>query len=223
LKIRHLFEQIDQDILRYANLAKKECRNYLSNVSTYDNILIRGMSKSNPTAGVKQVRKDRKPRDTDSEIADAVERYREVHFPKVPARQESVFCFTNNNSNRQEIHNYGTLYYVFIPDGAVYWESKNVDDFTGSGIYSHLLRIQKDYSRDPKAPENFYTYMIDNDSIVKKLDEYFSQAWTNLEDIFRNDSRKGGNEIVIDCNFYFYFNVNVIEDVKSFLKINFEN
>jgi len=217
--IKEIIEQ--QDIDYYAEGIKKDCNEYLSIIDSLEKLFIRGMRKGvYNEIGSKSVRKNRKPRDTHRIIDEAVELYRAENFPKVPSRKQSVFCFLNSKSNIEEVRNYGERNFIFIPDEANYWQSKTVEDFTGSAIYSYLLKIKYDFDKTHDANvQEFYNFILKYKVFIEKLNAYFSHAWTTLQDIVQNVSN---NEIVIDCEYYYYVEYPYFEKFNSALG-NFVN
>lgn len=91
MKLLEALDQTDQ-LKIIVNKIKKECKksvtNYLKN-----KLLIRNTNNSDDFYERKQYDKPRMPVDTVNLVDEYIERHRAKHFPNLPSRQKSVFCY----------------------------------------------------------------------------------------------------------------------------------
>lgn len=119
-------------------------------------ILFRGDPSGNTdTFQVRDIRKNRHPRDTEDKVDTFLEVYRKHRYPNFPSRRSSKFAVTLSDPKKKEqkisrINQYGDPYFVFIEQDAPVISRKN-DSFsllspmrtqikTGSRIASALFK-----------------------------------------------------------------------------------
>jgi len=223
-----------QEIMHYISQIKKDCKEQINIIkgdkaANGTGLLIRGMNSFNLSEiGSKEVRKDRRPKDTEQHIDYIVEEFRAEFYPDVPSRRKSVFCFVDKSLAVQQ---YGYPYFIFIPDGAKYFQSIKTSDLTQSIIPMAIHRVFKEIAGEDT--ESMLSGLerktkLDNikveayNAIVNRtnehplyhrakifLNEYFKNSINSLKEISIRDSE---NEIVIDCDYYYY-----ISETDSYL------
>ena len=167
----------------------KECSTYLKSV-TYGQKMFRGTNKSYNKPTKVTPRKDRKPRDTPSEIHNFLDKVFDEKFG-VKARSEGVFC-TPNFGDAQA---YGSVYYVFPVGSFKLIYNPKVTDLYQKLRDDHVLLWDKNADRptmnrimDPK----------ERDAKIKKIISGYKISTNNAKDALSN-----GGEVMLFCKEYF--------------------
>lgn len=254
LNFQHLVESSNKDFEAVTNLiakVKKDCQPFIKLATSGPShmgatFFYRGM-RNKPVVGVYHSRKDRKPKDTHP-LWDQLINLTLKDNGVIP-RSQGVFAFTNEFKSME----FGPSYYIFPIGKFDFYYIDGIEDITydlslGSGrqefseMPNDFLDIWMKNAKRAKSAQNFIDLW--QDSIMDYEDEggdlfNFGEELDATEekmqkirglgrDIIKNrlpDS--GGQEIVINCDKYYYLNAklynklwNEITDVNQQDKLN---
>lgn len=140
-----------------AEKLKKDCAPFIEEMAKHRAFMYRGTMKDTEDYTIKGVRKNRKPRNTESDISDEIDSLFLNRFGK-RLRMETVFA----TAREQDASTYGDTYLFFpIGDYTYYW-NEEVDDLFG---VLDSLRCDENYSDewiDEKLKELVDNYVEGN-------------------------------------------------------------
>jgi YHS domain-containing protein len=187
---------------------EKNCKQYLKMIS--DGItLYRGMSPKNQMYyGYKEIRTDRKPRDSSEIINDFVNKILELY--NAPLRNEVLFT----TQDKQDASVYGEVHYVFPLDPIKFVYFPSIMD-----MWEYIAGEPMEYL-DEKDIKNIKTFQ-DLDEVVKKIvykinpdrkssEEYIKNTWSlmkkNLKPEMKKIDKNYKGEIAIKSKGYYFAN-----------------
>lgn len=101
--------------------------------------IYRGTSSVYPGWSIREIRKDREPRDTSQWLDRLLEKIREEFYSDIPSRRESKFGATSLSGREEVTRKYGPPHIVFVERGGkVYSRSQDA--------FSHTSEIEQDVS-----------------------------------------------------------------------------
>ena len=143
--------------------------------------------------------KERKPRDSESDVDNFFEDYRKKNYPKIASRKKAVFAFINFDA---EYGNRNML--IFPKNGSKYFQSFESHDFFKSEAYFAAEAIIK-------GKEEFYRkagFYKGNKGPQEVLSDYFENGTTAPEKM-KDDFR----EVIIEHKGYWAFELIMLRKI----------
>lgn len=142
MKFLKYLNEKDLTIEEIKQILYKDCKPYLKQLTKINfkkrELLISGRKDQTPF-GTKDIRKDRKPRDTKLEIHNWID---EQFYKKfgIKARSQTLFC----TGDLSQASNFGYTHYIFpIGNFEVIWSNKHMDLYNKANMNMELKRYQE--------------------------------------------------------------------------------
>ena len=184
----------------YLQIIEEKCKPFLSDVKKAKRFLLSG-KRSSKVVFQREVRKNRKPKDTSKTIHDLANVYFKDKFG-VEARNKSIFC----TGDLSETGRYGDTYLIFpVGEYEIIWSPK-VKDFT-----VHVTD-KKNFKKYSKAYHKIGT----EEEREKQLNQFIKDIVDTYKTGDLKKAIKSKNEIMLICEEYIAVHYNKKDEVESY-------
>ena len=171
-------------------------------------ILMRGEGDASAITFTRDIRQDRKPKDSKMLIDASFEYFRAERYPEIPSRRRSIFGYKYKSIMADT--GYGSYQYIIFPGIDVeYFSSSYEEDFYKSQPYNAIMYAAEQWLKEKEeSGDNAYaTASFSNVAIAEEFAHYFA---SKLDDVATDEVDRARNEVTK----YIKTSYNDLTDIK---------